>query len=159
MFVLSVVSNAKNGASPGDFDKIFRSVYFVMDYLLVGTLGLWGFFRAQNIALSGPEVRSRMTEISTEQFRRMLAVSPVSVKRRVFPPAGHTLPLSREAQGPSHGQFRAQVKIDGVCCRMYVRCSEYPPFVVAEVDSGTALSVTTSAPQDLARATKICGTS
>ncbi|CAM9505086.1 unnamed protein product [Sphacelaria rigidula] len=58
VFELAVVANASRQAGASEFDDVFRSVYFVLFYLLVGALGLWVFFKMHDAALSAPEAIS-----------------------------------------------------------------------------------------------------
>ena len=57
VFELAVVANASRKVETSEFDDVFRSVYFVLFYLFVGSLGLWVFCKTHDAALSGPEVR------------------------------------------------------------------------------------------------------
>lgn len=56
IFFLSVVSNARRGVGASEFDEVSTSVYSVAAYLAIGSLGLWGFFRAHGVPLSPAEV-------------------------------------------------------------------------------------------------------
>lgn len=56
VFVLSVVFDLRSGPMSSQLDEVWRSIYFVLEYLIIGSLGLWMFFRSQNVRLTPPEV-------------------------------------------------------------------------------------------------------
>lgn len=44
-------------ATTGEFDEVSTSTYSVLAYLIIGSAGLWAFFRAHSVPLSVAEVR------------------------------------------------------------------------------------------------------
>lgn len=58
IFFLSVVTNARRGASAGEYDEVSTSAYCVLFYLAIGSAGLWSFFRAHEVPLSAAEALS-----------------------------------------------------------------------------------------------------
>lgn len=60
--------------SAGEFDEVSTSAYSVLAYLLIGSTGLWMFFRAHSVPLSYPEVSHLADRVACEQMRSCIHV-------------------------------------------------------------------------------------
>ena len=82
VFVLAVVNTARRGVKQDgtEFDLVSTSMYSVLAYVGLGSVGLWAFFRSCSLPLTAAEVlfrvsRGARTDRPIRRYRVPVAVN------------------------------------------------------------------------------------